>query len=65
MRPVFGVQEEVPQKQGCGLAEVPSVVVQARAERQMQKWELEEHELVEVDKALKRRVVPHMEQPGG
>ena len=36
MRPVFGVHGEVPQRQVAELAEVPSVVVQTGAARQMQ-----------------------------
>ena len=36
MSPVDVVQEEVPQKQGPGLAEVPSMVVQVGADRHMQ-----------------------------
>ena len=57
MRPVGTVQEEVPQKQGEGLAAVPSVVVQTGAARQMQVLVVV-HELAEVDKVLNQRLLP-------
>ena len=59
MRPVVMVQEEVPQMQGVGLAEVPSVVVQTGAARQTQSFgSLVPHDFVEVTNELKHNPQP-------
>ena len=55
MSPVDGIHPIVPQRQGAEFAEVPSVIVQAAADMQMQCKELSLHAIVEAKFVLKTR----------